>query len=85
MKNFIDFDELISKQSEVIYNVLCDHIGNTTSDIIAILSQSFVNDDVSFQFEKEALNKFNDESSRLQGIVEKGQGKDYNEQINNLL
>lgn len=85
MKNFVDFEELILKQSEVIYHTLCDHISNVTSDIIAILAQSFTSDDVSFEFESEVLGNFNEESEMIQGIVENKDGSAYDEQIHNLL
>lgn len=79
MKNFVDFEELILKQSEIIYHTLCDHISNVTSDIIAILAQSFTSDDVSFDFESEVLKNFNDESEMIQGIVEKRDGRAYDD------
>jgi hypothetical protein len=77
MKNFIDFEDLINKQSEVIHHTLCDHISNVTSDIIAILASSFVQDQISFDFEKEALGEFNEESEMIQQIVLNKDGQAY--------
>jgi hypothetical protein len=79
MKNFVDFEELILKQSEVVYHNLCDHISNVTSDIIAILAQSFVKDEVSYDFENEVLANFNDESEMIQQIVENKDGQAYDQ------
>ncbi len=85
MKQFMDFEDLINKQSEVIHHTLCDHISNVTSDIIAILASSFVDDNTSFEFEKEALGEFNEESEMIQHIVGKKDGQAYDMQIQNLL
>jgi hypothetical protein len=85
MKNFVDFEELILKQSEIIYQGLCDQISNITSDIIAILAQSFVDDDRSFKFEADVLGAFNEESEMLQQIVDSKDAQAYSDQLKNLL
>jgi hypothetical protein len=56
-----------------------------TSDIIAILAQSFVEDERSFKFEADVLAAFNEESEMLQSIVEARDAGAYSDQLKNLL
>ena len=65
-KKIVDSSELICKHMDVLIDFICNQINVFSSDIIAILSSSFDNGDVCFQFEEQALQSFNQEAARLQ-------------------